>query len=548
MKLLARDYKLLLVTLFFIVFSRGILLEYTDLIDPTEARYASIAAEMITGNDWVTPKLPMPEGITPYLGKPPLHFWLTAISYKLFGIEEWTARLPSFLAAILILFCVYKFCCKFFTKEIGIVSGLIMFSSGMFFFIAGASVTDMTLTALVTVSILSLYQDLYAEEKKWIHWFLAAAMGAAAFLVKGPIAVVLIGLPFCLFSLYLRDFSWIRRMPWIKSITVFFVLIAPWFILCQIDNPDFLKYFIWNENIARYLFKEYGDKYGSGHTHFHGMSWLMLLAAFSPWTLFLFYSVFNKGIKNSLNWLREDQTRMFVFIWSISAALFFTFVRQLHAMYILPCIPGLAIIASSVCMSVSVENKIIKVVSDTFKIILTVIILFWIGIITAGIILEFNFGALIYGILLLIVGCYCSLKVVQDEKTKLNLISGVSILLVCTYLLVIVSLSSHLDQKRSTSEMLEEIANLTVDHKEIPTVGISMGNAYSAYWTARAWKNELARELIIEYVEPEELKSKKIAYLIFKGTPSPKYSSYIFEHFDLVKRNSKLALYKKKLE
>lgn len=67
---------------------RVVLLNYPDLVDPTESRYANVAQEMVLDNDWVTPKLSQPEGVVPYLGKPPLHFWLTAACFKIFGVSE----------------------------------------------------------------------------------------------------------------------------------------------------------------------------------------------------------------------------------------------------------------------------------------------------------------------------------------------------------------------------------------------------------------------------------------------------------------------------
>ena len=63
---------------------RLITLNYPDLIDPTESRYAYVAQEMFLTGDWIVPKLPKADGIEPYLGKPPLHFWLTAIGFSVF--------------------------------------------------------------------------------------------------------------------------------------------------------------------------------------------------------------------------------------------------------------------------------------------------------------------------------------------------------------------------------------------------------------------------------------------------------------------------------
>jgi len=66
------------------------------LLDPDEGLYASIAQEMLTRGDWVIPHI---NGI-PYLEKPPLYFWLTALTFQLFGPSEWATRLWSAVSAL----------------------------------------------------------------------------------------------------------------------------------------------------------------------------------------------------------------------------------------------------------------------------------------------------------------------------------------------------------------------------------------------------------------------------------------------------------------
>jgi len=74
------------------------------LNDTTEARYAEVARKMLELNDWITPWYDY--GV-PFWAKPPLSTWLTAISLKLFGINEFAARLPYFLLALLIAWIVW---------------------------------------------------------------------------------------------------------------------------------------------------------------------------------------------------------------------------------------------------------------------------------------------------------------------------------------------------------------------------------------------------------------------------------------------------------
>ncbi len=225
------------------VFGRGILLEYTDLIDPTEARYASVAQQMLLTDDWVTPKLPLPDGVSPYLGKPPLHFWLTALSYSIFEVDEWTARLPSLLSTILLLLVVYNFTAKARGPEIGLVAALVFLSSWMSFFVAGASVVDVTLSALVCTGILYLFKAFENSEVDRRDFLIATIFAALSFLTKGPVGPVLIAIPLLLWLALDKRLSQIKQIPWSSSALLFVLIVAPWFVMAELRNPGFTKYF-----------------------------------------------------------------------------------------------------------------------------------------------------------------------------------------------------------------------------------------------------------------------------------------------------------------
>jgi len=80
------------VILAIIAFSRLATLGAYPLMDATEGRYGEIAREMAVTGNWITPQLEPGE---PYWGKPPFYFWLTALSFKLLGTSEFSARLPN---------------------------------------------------------------------------------------------------------------------------------------------------------------------------------------------------------------------------------------------------------------------------------------------------------------------------------------------------------------------------------------------------------------------------------------------------------------------
>ncbi len=524
------------------VAARGLFLEYSDLIDPTESRYATVAQGMALSGDWLTPKLPTSEGVVAYLGKPPLHFWLTAFFYKVFVVEEWTSRLPSFLAALTTLLFVIHFSQASFGIEVGLLSALLLFSSGMFFFLAGASVTDMTLTACITGSIVSLYHFITGRNPSRGACVLASLSAGLAFLCKGPVALVLIALPFMLWSCIRKDFQWMRRLPWVLMGSLFLAVVLPWFIANQVRNPDFLRYFIWNENIARYLFREYGDRYGTGHVHTYGMSWLMLAAAFSPWSLVLLIGAYRYGIKKSWQWLKSDSTRLFCFAWGISAALFFTFVRQLNAMYLLPALPALSVLTALVCNS-CVSSAASPSFSSVLRRVRTGSIYLFsvlsLGVLVAGAVLTFSIQALLLGLGTFGLGLMV-IRSIKEVSQPLKAVTLFSSQIVCIYIMVIACLSPYFNLRRSAEPILQEIA-----HMGIHRVGVFSRNSYSFYWTSKAWENELENKVKVKYVDYADLSNTKFRYFLTKKD-TVSLPLKLTEEFEVVATRGEWELHKRK--
>src|SRR5689334_9298035 len=103
-----------LITLVLLVLVRLLTLGYYPLFDTTEARYAEIARKMVELNDWVTPWFDY--GV-PFWGKPPLSFWLSALSIKLFGVNEFAPRLPHFLSGLLVAWLVWDWTARRSRRE-----------------------------------------------------------------------------------------------------------------------------------------------------------------------------------------------------------------------------------------------------------------------------------------------------------------------------------------------------------------------------------------------------------------------------------------------
>jgi len=181
-----------------------------------------------------------------------------------------------------------------------------------------------------------------ARARRWWGIAFAVALGLGM-LVKGPIAVAFAVLSVLAWVAIGRRWNLLVTYPWVSGMAVFLAGTLPWYLLAERATPGFLRYFFINEHILRFITHDYGDLYGSGHTHPFGTVWLMLLAGALPWTI-----VSVRAAAARLGHRREtsaDPILDYVLIWALVPPVFFTFARQLLATYLLPGFAGLAVLA-----------------------------------------------------------------------------------------------------------------------------------------------------------------------------------------------------------
>ena len=256
------------------------------LWEPDEARYAEIPREMLASHDWLTPRL---NGVL-YFEKPPLQYWMTAVSYKLFGLHDWVARLPLAAAAAILLWCAWRL-----AKRLGARSPIwaaVMGATTLLGFIVGQILTlDALFSALVVLTFVAAVEAVTAsaagaDPRKWLLIEFAAM--ALAFLAKGLAAAVLPGgaLIFSLF--FAKGRPALRRailralfdpLGWILAAAI----AAPWFVLVDRANPGHATFFFLHEHFARFLTHE-AQRQGSDNPvldklYFAGI----LLVGLLPW-------------------------------------------------------------------------------------------------------------------------------------------------------------------------------------------------------------------------------------------------------------------------
>lgn len=300
-----------------------------SFIGADEPRYARIAEEMLNSGNYTTPTLDS----FPWLEKPPLLYWLQALSFRLCGVSEGAARLPVAILGILCALCVGGFALAVSGTRAGILTFLILMSSGLFFIFARAGTTDMPLTACLSLALVCGFRATTSRNLLWsLGW--GFCLGAAT-LAKGPLALVLFGGIFAFYFLWVETFGW-RWKHLFLGLMTFLVTAAPWYWDVWVENGyHFIVTFWINHHLARFM----------SDLHHHSQPvWFYLaviLVGFFPWIPFL-------GITCSRLWrTRGDpelsRSEVFLWIWTAIPILFFSLSESKLPGYILPVLPPLAV-------------------------------------------------------------------------------------------------------------------------------------------------------------------------------------------------------------
>lgn len=313
------------------------------LMDTTEARYGEIGRKMAVLGDWVTPWYD--DGV-PFWGKPPLSFWATAASMRLLGISELTARLPHLLCGGLIAVLVWRFARHRGNQREALLSVALLAGAALFFVSIGAVMTDTVMVVCTTLALCSFWLALHADsdtERRRQGWLFFIALGLGL-LAKGPVAVVLSGLPVLLWVALqrrVRD-TW-HALPWLRGSLLALAIAAPWYLLAEQHTPGFLNYFLVGEHWHRFVTPGWtGDRYGHAHQMPIGAIWVYAWGALLPWSVLMPLAAWH--------WRRarvEDgqaSLRLYLWLWALLPLVFFTAARNIIWTYALPSLPAAALL------------------------------------------------------------------------------------------------------------------------------------------------------------------------------------------------------------
>ncbi|MBP9516705.1 glycosyltransferase family 39 protein [Veillonella sp.] len=290
---------------------------FLPLTDPVESNYALTAKEMVESGNWLSPQI---YGQFWY-DKPIMIYWLIALCYKIFGIVDWAARLPSAFFGALSVATLYQVIASSSGRWlIGLISATIMGTSLMFWAVAHGIITDMVLLYMTLGTMVYAYKGMVMGTKYGMT--IAYVFAALGVLTKGPVAIVLPGLILLIYAgLIMRSWTMVKRIFDWKGIVLFFAVAAPWYIyMYSTHGQAFIDGFLGLHNVTRATQSEHPE---DNHWWYYIA---IFLGAQLPWTGVIIYGMV-KG------WKRQHPGYLYNMVWGIGTVVFYTLMATKYPLY-----------------------------------------------------------------------------------------------------------------------------------------------------------------------------------------------------------------------
>jgi 4-amino-4-deoxy-L-arabinose transferase-like glycosyltransferase len=321
-----------------------------SLMDKTEALFVEVGHQMVERGDWITP---IWNGEL-FFDYPVWGYWMVGLSFRLFGVNEWAARLPVALAASAVVLAGFGLLWVSASADGGLLqrwqraafgAALLALNPGWIGW-GRSSVTDMFLASAIALSLFGFFLS-YSQPKgstaRRLGFVAMPLFSAIAVLAKGPVGLVLPGLVALVFLIAQGQLiAYVRRLPLLPVVGIFLLVVLPWYVLAaQAHGMAFLGGFFGFSNIQRFTSVLYRH---AGPWHFY-LPWVLLLLL--PWSFHLPVALMRLRFWQLKTWRRQPpqaQLALFCLVWFLVVLLFFSAAATKLAGYILPMVPATALL------------------------------------------------------------------------------------------------------------------------------------------------------------------------------------------------------------
>jgi len=325
------------------------------ITDPVESNYALTAKEMVVSADWLSPRI---YGNV-WFDKPVFFYWLTAISFKLFGFSDLAARIPPAFFAAVGLVTVYWFVNKLAKPSVALLATFVMGTSLEYVVLSKLVITDMVFFVFNSAALVFFYLG-YIKMKDTKKWYFGMYISMAlAVLTKGPVGVLLPGLVMVLFIGVQRNWAELKKMSIPGGLLLFSAVTLPWyFAMYAIHGMDFLNTFLGVHNYLRATVSEHPK---DNVIYYYLVVFLISLL---PWSA-VACKAFIQGYKDL--WTKCSPLILFSFLWILAYFVFYTLMATKYLTYTFPIIFPVSILIALYLDKLLAQGK-------------TKTIIYWIGV------------------------------------------------------------------------------------------------------------------------------------------------------------------------
>jgi 4-amino-4-deoxy-L-arabinose transferase-like glycosyltransferase len=295
----------------------------SSIWDANEAFYAQTPREMMAASDYVNPSF----NFQLRYNKPVLSYWEVAASYHLFGVSEWSERLPIAIGGIVLIATAFGLGRLIGGTEAGLFAALVLAASPRVLLLARRIIIDVHIAMFTGLVLLFFALSETHPQRRRLYLVLMYAAAGFGVLTKGPVAVFLPGLAFFIYLASLRRLRDLRRMMLPMGAVIGLAIVAPWYSLVYREHGwAYIKGFIVGENLGRYA-DAVGEQSRGALFYIP-----VMLADLFPWSLF---------VVASLWWSVRERANPVVrllLIWVVAIVVFFSFSGTKEDLYILPIV------------------------------------------------------------------------------------------------------------------------------------------------------------------------------------------------------------------
>jgi 4-amino-4-deoxy-L-arabinose transferase-like glycosyltransferase len=318
------------------------------VIDYDEGYYSQAARQMTASGDWVTP---FANGVR-FLEKPPLMYWLTAASFRIFDVSEFALRLPTAFGVMALVWVVTLIGRRTCGERAAVFAGLCMACSAGTFLFTREALHEIWMVLFLTLALYAFLQWYLNPAHSLRHALLFYAASACGFMTKSLIGIVFPAAIVAVFFMISREWPDWRRLHLLPGSLLFLALTVPWHWLAAARNSGFLYYFFVNEQILRFLGKHDPPVVWSVPLL---LFWGLIPVWFFPWTAFL-PAAFGASRRPA-----GDSQRAMVRLaiaWAVLVVGFFSFSARLEH-YAFPLLPALSLLVG-MALSSTEDRRSVK--------------------------------------------------------------------------------------------------------------------------------------------------------------------------------------------